>query len=185
MITDSKILDALDDLNNTTLLDDLPIEYIVTSLFALCVDGKLGERRDCVAPVMRGLVTRRGADLTESMRKVIHAIVLDENEDIERREACLALVLHTESCNPEGVFNQLSIEQRIELSGTWVRPMCKLAQTDHFPRYALNALIEATPDANRLAMIDKIEKCAHQVDTELEDEVSIHNLRAKYDAVIH
>jgi hypothetical protein len=184
MIADSKILDALDDISNT--VDDLPLDMIINTLFALAVGGQLGARRDSLAPLMRNLVTSRDANLTESMRKVIHAIILDDNESIARREACLALVLHTEAEDPESVFNRLNIDQRIELSGTWVRPMCKLAKSEPFPRYALTAMIMSTPEDKRLDMINKIAECAAQVDTELEGEVSIPNLMLKYAAeVIH
>lgn len=185
MTIKSLVLLALDGVNDTSILADVPTDYAVTTLFALCADGNLGERRDCVAPVMRHLVANRGAVVSPNMRKFMHEIILDDNEDIERREACLSFILHTESDDPESAFNQLSIDQRIELSGTWVRPMCKLAQTEHFPRYALNALIMATPVDKRLMMIDKIEKCAGEVGATLEDEVSIDNLRTRYDAVIH
>ena len=74
---------------------------------------------------------------------------------IEVKEQLLAMLFHSEVGLE--LFENLSDEERVELSGPWMRPMIRLASSQSFPRYALCALYTSTPQSYQPLLLEKME----------------------------
>ena len=61
------------------------------------------------------------------------------------------------------MFEMLSEEERIWLSGPWVRPMMRLAGRERFPKQALLALYQSTSPEIRLQLLQQFERCRRRV----------------------
>ena len=79
----------------------------------------------------------------------------------KQREQAFAAIFHSEA--GAELFETFSANDRIELSGPWVRPMMRMAPLDLFPRYALAALYQSTDSVDRPLIIDFFERSRSMV----------------------
>ena len=90
---------------------------------------------------------------------------------ITRLERALALLFH--STSGQRIFERLTGEERVILSGPWVRPMMRLAQQELFPRHALLALYRSTQADDQELLIEQFERCRKRVSA---DPISVYSL---------
>ena len=134
------------------------------ALFALIDSNqmRLGEA-DQLAPLFRVI----GVDeleeplqlwLTEEWMAFKHEQSITRLTRVERG---LAAIFH--SARGHEMFEILTEEDRILLSGPWVRPMMRLAARDRFPKQALLALYQSTSVEAREQLIQQFERCRRRV----------------------
>ena len=80
---------------------------------------------------------------------------------LSRLERGLSILFHCE--RGQELFESLHEQDRVRLSGPWVRPMMRLAKYEIFPQYALCALFKSTSDQMRAKLIIQFEKCRRKV----------------------
>lgn len=78
-----------------------------------------------------------------------------------RLERGLAVLFH--STQGQHIFESLTGEERVLLSGPWVRPMMRLAHQELFPRHALLALYRSTQNKHQALLLDQYERCRKRV----------------------
>ena len=131
------------------------------ALFALIDSDQIGAyEADQLAPLFRviGLeeleeplylwLTREWAELDRD-----HA----STHQVARVERGLAALFH--SARGHEMFEVLSEEERVWLSGPWVRPMMRLAGRERFPKQALLALYQSTSPEIRPQLLRQFERC--------------------------
>jgi hypothetical protein len=78
-----------------------------------------------------------------------------------RVERGLAALFH--SARGHEMFEIFTEEERVLLSGPWVRPMMRLASRERFPKQALLALYQSTSVDARELLIQQFERCRRRV----------------------
>ena len=78
-----------------------------------------------------------------------------------RLERGLSILFHSDQ--GQYLFESLKEEERVRLSGPWVRPMMRLASYEVFPQYALCALFKSTSENMKATLIIQFEKCRRKV----------------------
>lgn len=133
----------------------LGVERIREALISMIERGELSAwEGDRLSPLFKviGLGDQAGR---------LSALIKPERGERLRAQA-LAALFHSD----EGqlAFGRLTDAERVELCAPWVRPMMALAREDRFPRFALAALYDSTPPAHRAALLERFERCRHEVD---------------------
>ena len=80
---------------------------------------------------------------------------------LTRVERGLASIFHSERGHE--MFALFSEEERVLLSGPWVRPMMRLAGHERFPKQALLSLYRSTSSELRDLLIQQFERCRRRV----------------------
>ena len=127
------------------------------------------EEADQLAPLLRvvGLGSLEGCLLFwfGQERSLLGSLELAEDEQVKliimRLERGLSMLFHSERGHQ--LFEDLSEDERVQLSGPWIRPMMRLAAHESFPRYALYALFKSTSLHMRAKLITQFERCRRKV----------------------
>ena len=152
-------------------LDEVKHRTPCTSLFELRValfalidsdQMRLGEA-DQLAPLFRVIGVE---ELEEPLQLWLTSewTAFDREQSINRLtrvERGLAAIFH--SARGHEMFETFSEEDRILLSGPWVRPMMRLAARERFPKQALLALYQSTSVKTREQLIQQFERCRRRV----------------------
>lgn len=134
------------------------------ALFALIDSDALGcDEADQLAPLLRVLGVQELERPLSLWLEGEWCIAQSDrhNAHTTRVERGLAALFH--SARGHELFESLSGEERIRLSGPWVRPMMRLAGRDRFPKQALLALYQSTDPNDRDALIQQFERCRRRV----------------------
>lgn len=138
---------VLDDrMQNQDLLESFVAQY--TTLDALvCLFHNLGDAyweqelpRESVAPLVRA--TKKSGELDSAAKVFVEymsTLARDEEESLAKREVAFAAAFHFME---EASLPDFHIDVFRDLSGAWVRPMLRLADSGElFPKYALKAVL--------------------------------------------
>jgi hypothetical protein len=154
---------VLDDrIQDQELLENFVSQYTTLEVLA-CLFNNMDEAyweqelpRESVAPLVRA--TKKSGVFDSATRVFVEymaTLARDEEESIAKREVAFAAAFHFMD---EASLPDFHIDVFRDLSGAWVRPMLRLADSGElFPKYALKAVLLTAQKASE----DKEEAMAH------------------------